>query len=367
MTTRTAGTTTPFSPDPEGVPVELVPSVRLAGGASIPAIGMGTFGSDAYGPDQVAAAVADGLRVGYRLIDCASVYGNEPQVGQVLGDALEGGLDRDELFVVSKVWNDHHAPADVARSARQSLRDLRLDHLDAYLVHWPFPNHHGRGVDVSARDPKARPYEHERFMATWGAMETLVDEGLVRHIGTSNVTVPKLSMIVRDARIRPAVNEMELHPTFQQGELFQVCRDLGIQPLGYSPLGSPSRPVRDRSEGDLVDGEMPEVRRIAESRGIHPALVCLKWAVARGQVPIPFSVKRPQYLSSLQSVCADPLHPDELESLRAAERNNRLIKGQVFLWPGASSWLDLWDVDGTIPGWDGYPSAAQAGRGGSPC
>jgi alcohol dehydrogenase (NADP+) len=99
---------------------------------------------------------------------------------------------------------------------------------------------------------------------------------------------------------------------------------------------------------------MPAVRQIAEARGVHPAVVCLKWAVARGQVPIPFSVKRPQYLSSLQAVTTDPLTPAEVEALRGVERNNRLIKGQVFLWPGASSWLDLWDVDGTIPGWDGY-------------
>jgi len=354
VSTGTTGTWSPFRPDAEGVDPARVPVVRLAGGASMPAVGMGTFGSDAYGPDQVAAAVADGLRVGYRLIDCAAVYGNEPQVGEVLGEALAGGLPRDELFVVSKVWNDHHAPDDVARSVRRSLADLRLDHLDACLVHWPFPNHHGPGADRDDRDPHARPYLHEDFMATWRAMEALVDEGLVRHIGTSNATVPKLRLIVRDARIRPAVNEMELHPTFQQGELFQFCADHDIQPMGYSPLGSPSRPERDRTETDLVDAETPEVRAVAEARGIHPALVCLKWAVARGQVPIPFSVKRPQYLSSLRAVVEDPLTPAEVESLRGAERNNRLIKGQVFLWPGASSWLDLWDVDGTIPGWDGY-------------
>ena len=343
-----------FRPDPDGVPTELVPTVRLAGGAVMPAIGMGTFGSDAYGPDQVAAAVADGLRLGYRLIDCAAVYGNEPQVGEVLGEALRSGLPREDLFVVSKVWNDSHSPADVARSVRRSLTDLQLDHLDGYLVHWPFPNSHSRGADPTERDPHARPYDHEAYMATWNAMESLVDEGLVQHIGTSNVTIPKLRRILADARIPPALNEMELHPTFQQGELFQFCVDHDVQPLGFSPLGSPSRPLRDRTEDDLVDGEMPAVRQIAEARGVHPAVVCLKWAVARGQVPIPFSVKRPQYLSSLQAVTTDPLTPAEVEALRGVERNNRLIKGQVFLWPGASSWLDLWDVDGTIPGWDGY-------------
>ncbi len=343
-----------FRPDPDGVPTELVPTFLLVGGASMPAIGMGTFGSDAYGPQQVAAAVADGLRIGYRLVDCAAVYGNEAEVGTVLGDALRSGLPRTELFVVSKVWNDSHSPDAVARSVRRSLQDLQLDYLDAYLVHWPFPNHHSRGADADERNRHARPYSHPEYMATWQAMETLVDEGLVRHIGTSNVTIPKLGQIVRDARIRPAVNEMELHPTFQQGELFQFCVDHEIQPLGFSPLGSPSRPLRDRGEEDLVDGAMPAVRQIAEARDVHPAIVCLKWAVARGQIPIPFSVKRPQYLASLKSVIADPLTPSELEALRGVERNNRLIKGQVFLWPGASSWLDMWDVDGTIPGWGGY-------------
>jgi diketogulonate reductase-like aldo/keto reductase len=327
----------------------------------MPAIGMGTFGSDAYGPDQVAAAVADGLRLGYRLIDCAAVYGNEAQVGEVLGDALRSGLPREELFVVSKVWNDSHSPVDVARSVRRSLADLQLDHLDAYLVHWPFPNSHSRGADPTERDPQARPYVHEAYMATWHAMETLVDEGLVRRLGTSNVTIPKLRQILADARIRPALNEMELHPTFQQGELFQFCVDHGIQPLGFSPLGSPSRPLRDRTEDDLVDGEMPAVRQIAEARGVHPAVVCLKWAVARGQVPIPFSVKRPQYLASLQAVTTDPLTPAEVEALRGVERNNRLIKGQVFLWPGSASWEDLWDVDGRVTtGVDFAPRTATA-------
>ncbi len=358
MTTGTTSATT-FRPDPEGVDPASVPTVRLAGGASMPGIGMGTFGSDAYGPDEIAAAVADGLRLGYRLIDCAAVYGNEPQVGQALGEALAGGLPRDELFVVSKVWNDHHAPSDVARSVRQSLADLQVDHLDACLVHWPFPNHHGPGADSDDRDPDARPYLHDDFMATWRALEALVDEGLVRHLGTSNMTIPKLRLVLADARVRPAVNEMELHPTFQQGELFQFCQDHDVQPVGYSPLGSPSRPERDRTADDLVDAETPQVQAVARARGIHPALVCLKWAVARGQAPIPFSVKRSQYLSSLRAVTTDPLTPAELESLRGAERNNRLIKGQVFLWPGAGSWLDLWDVDGTIPGWDGYGAPAS--------
>jgi diketogulonate reductase-like aldo/keto reductase len=191
-------------------------------------------------------------------------------------------------------------------------------------------------------------------METWRAMEQLVDEGLVRRIGTSNMTVAKLSLVIRDARIQPAINEMELHPTFQQGELFQFCLDHEIQPVGFSPIGSPARPERDRTDEDFADIEMPVLRRIAEAHGVHPAVICLKWAVQRGQVPIPFSVRPRNYISNLEAVTRDPLTPEELEQMRTVERNSRLIKGQVFLWPGAGSWLDIWDVDGTIPGWNGY-------------
>jgi len=315
---------------------------------------MGTFGSDRYGPAEVSAAVAGALRVGYRLIDCAAVYGNEAAMGEVLAEAVAGGLRRDELFVMSKVWNDMHAPADVVRSVKTSLSDLRVDQLDACFVHWPFPNHHAPGAAADDRHPQSHPYLHEEFMQTWSALESLVDAGLVRHLGTSNVTIPKLELILRDARIQPALNEMELHPCFQQGELFRFCLGHGVQPVGYSPLGSPSRPERDRTPDDIVDTEQEAVREIAAAHGIHPALVCLKWAVARGQVPIPFSVKREQYLANLRAVVGDPLTPAETEAMRGVERNNRLIKGQVFLWPGSQSWLDLWDVDGTIPGWTGY-------------
>jgi alcohol dehydrogenase (NADP+) len=335
---------------PTPVDPALVPRRELRGGASVPAIGIGTFGSDRYGPAEVGAAVAGALAAGYRLVDCAAVYGNEPQVGEALAGALAGGIPREDLFVASKVWNDAHAPRDAVASVHRSLRDLRLEHLDAVFVHWPFPNSHPPMADTDARDPHARPYDHEAYLALWGALEDLVDAGLVRHLGTSNTTVAKLDLLLRDARILPALNEMELHPCFQQPELFEHCVRHGIQPVGYSPLGSPSRPERDRAPGDVVDTEDPVVVRIAEAHGVHPALVCLKWAVARGQVPIPFSVKPAQYTANLRAVVEDPLTADEVADLAAADRGERLIKGQVFLWPGAESWRDLWDVDGTIPG-----------------
>ncbi len=333
---------------PDGVDPARVPTHRLASGAAIPVIGLGTFGSDRYGAAEVAAAVREGLAAGVRHVDCASVYGNEREIGAVLRGALDGGLPRAGLWVTSKLWNDMHAPADVARSCERSLRDLGLDHLDLYLVHWPFPNFHAKGVDVGSRDPNARPYLHERYLETWRAMEGLVRRGLVRHLGTSNMTIPKLKLLLRDAAIRPAVNEMELHPHFQQPELFSFVLAEGIVPVGYSPLGSPRRPERDRTPADTVDLEDPVVLRIAERHRTSPAAVCLKWSVQRGAVVIPFSVKREQIVANLSAVTGDPLTDDAMRDLAGIDRQCRLIKGQVFLWKPGQSWEDLWDPAGEI-------------------
>src|SRR6187455_2679794 len=236
-----------MNPSLEPVDPALVPQRAVAGGARMPAIGLGTFGSDRVSGERIAAAVHDAIRLGYRHIDCAAVYGNEHLIGESLERAMAEGVRRDELWITSKLWNDNHAPERVAPALEGSLRDLGLDHLDLYLVHWPFPNTHQPGVDVGSRDSNAQPYRHDRFMATWAELEKLVQRGLVRHIGTSNMTIPKLQLVLRDAHIRPVANEMELHPHFQQPELFDYVRSQGIEPVGYSPIGSPGRPERDRT------------------------------------------------------------------------------------------------------------------------
>jgi diketogulonate reductase-like aldo/keto reductase len=341
-------TSAPFVPPPDAVDPALVPQRTAYTGARIPAIGLGTFGSDRFSGEAIAQAVMGAIEVGYRHIDCASVYGNEHLIGQSLETMIARGVPREDLWITSKVWNDKHAPDDVIASCEQSLKDLRLDYLDLYLVHWPFPNHHAAGVDVSSRDPHAQPYIHENYMRTWRAMETLVQRGLVRHIGTSNMTIPKLRLVLRDAEIKPACNEMELHPHFQQPELYQFTLDNGIVPIGYSPIGSPSRPDRDRTAEDTVDIEDPVIVAIAERLGVHPALVCIKWAVQRGQIPIPFSVKREQYLSSLRAVVGEPLTEADTRAIASIDKNCRLIKGQVFLWKDDQPWEDLWDVNGEI-------------------
>jgi len=325
----------------------VIPKRRLYSGAQMPAIGLGTFGSDHVAAGAVAAAVEGAAAVGYRHFDCASVYGNEHEIGYAL-QQVRRQVKRKQLWITSKLWNDKHGEHDVIPSCRRSLSDLRLDYLDLYLVHWPFPNYHPPGCDVSSRSKDAEPYIHADFMKTWRKMEELVDLGLVRHIGTSNMTIPKLTLVLRDARIKPAVNEMELHPHFQQPELFDFVRSNGIVPVGYSPIGSPARPERDRTPEDTVPTQDPVIVRIANRLGVHPAVVCIKWAVQRGQVPIPFSTNRNHYLSNLEGVVGEPLTDDEMREISAIDRNCRLIKGQVFLWKEGQSWEDLWDLDGEI-------------------
>ncbi len=323
-----------------------VPQRTLHTGATMPAIGLGTFGSDHVSAVEVAEVVKGAAAAGYRHFDCASVYGNEAEIGASLEEIIRGGIRREDLWITSKLWNDKHDEDDVIASCRQSLSDLRLDSLDLYLVHWPFPNFHPPGCDVTSRSPGAKPYSHENYMKTWRKMEELVDRGLVRHIGTSNMTIPKLKLVLRDARIKPAVNEMELHPHFQQPELFRFVLENGMQPVGYCPIGSPGRPERDRTPTDTAPTEDPVIVRIAESHGIHPAVVCIKWAVQRGQTPIPFSVHH--YRANLKGVVGDPLSGEEMRSIAAIDRNCRLIKGQVFLWKEGQTWEDLWDVNGGI-------------------
>jgi alcohol dehydrogenase (NADP+) len=337
-----------FNGAPDGVDPAKVPFKKIAGGARLPCIGLGTFGNDCYDGDTIAAAVKDVITLGYRHIDCASVYGNEDLIGRALTEVQRGGLDRADLWITSKLWNDKHADKDVIPSCEKSLRDLGLDYLDLYLIHWPFPNFHAKGVTVSSRDPNAKPYIHENYMATWRQMEKLVAMGLVKHIGTSNMTIPKLKLLLRDAEIRPVSNEFESHPHFQQEELFRYLVENNIVPIAFSPIGSPCRPERDRTPQDTVDMEDPVIVRIARRLDIHPAVVCVMWAIQRGQVPIPLSVTRGKYLANLQAAVSAPLTVQDMRDIAGIDKKCRLVKGQVFLWKPDQTWDALWDPDGKI-------------------
>lgn len=237
----------------ERVEPALEPQRKLSNGMVIPGIGMGTFGNDRFSPEQTAEAVYGAIKAGYRLFDCAAAYGNEKDIGKVFGQAFSKGIvQREELTIMSKVWNDMHGKGDVLVACATSLRELGLDYLDIYMVHWPFPNYHAPGAHLDGRNPDAVPFSVEEYMRTWRQMERLVDMGLVRSIGMSNMTITKLEQILPLCRIRPTVLEVEMNPTFQQPKLFEYCKAHDILPIAFSPMGSPCRPERDTEEGDVV-------------------------------------------------------------------------------------------------------------------
>lgn len=325
----------------------IVPKVKLYTGDEIPCVGMGTFGSDRFTPEQVSQAVAGAIRCGYRMFDCAACYGNEDQIGEVFKAAFdEGVVERKEMYIMTKVWNDMHER--VEESCKKSIADLQCDYIDLFFIHWPFPNYHAPGCDVESRNPNSKPFSVEEFISTYRQCESLVEKGLIRHIGISNMTIPKLEAVLPLMKIKPVACELELHPCFQQQELFDYLVAHDIQPIGFMPLGSPQRPERDMMPEDIADMKTPEMQEIAKAHNCHPALIALKWAHQRGQIPIPFSVHEAEYVSNLKAMTEDPLTDEEMAKIATLERNNRLVKGQVFLWPGAKDWHDLWDEDGKI-------------------
>lgn len=325
----------------------MVPKVKLYTGEEIPCVGMGTFGSDRFTPEQVSNAVAGAIRCGYRMFDCAACYGNEDQIGEVFHAAFEEGVvERKDLFIMTKVWNDKHER--VEESCRKSIQDLQCDYIDLFFIHWPFPNYHAPGCDVDSRNPDSRPFSVEEFMNTYRQCEELVRKGLIRHIGISNMTIPKMEAVLPLMEIMPSACESEMHVCFQQKEIFDYLTEHKIQPIGFMPLGSPQRPERDMCPEDVADLQTPEMQEIAKAHGCHPALIALKWAHQRGQIPIPFSVHEAEYVSNLKAMTEDPLTEEEMKTIETLERNNRLVKGQVFLWEGAKDWHDLWDEEGKI-------------------
>ncbi|CRK42195.1 hypothetical protein BN1723_018976, partial [Verticillium longisporum] len=254
-------------------------SFKLNSGHSIPAVGLGTWQS---GPNEVARAVEHALRHGYRHIDAAAVYDNEEEVGAGI---KASGVPREEIFLTSKLWNTHHKAEDVEEALDQSLADLGTDYVDLYLIHWPvsfskpaekkqrFPLAADGGVDVI--DVPASE--------TWKAMEALVKKGKIRSIGVSNFSRARIEDLLKNAEIKPAVNQIEAHPYLQQPELLEWSKQQDILITAYSPSGNNIYNLPKALDD-------PEVAAIAKEVGRQPAQVLIQWAVQRGTVVLPKSV-----------------------------------------------------------------------------
>lgn len=305
----------------------------------MPALGLGTWKS---ATGEVGAAVREALRIGYRHIDCAAIYGNEAEVGQALAAALAAGeVSRDELWVTSKLWCNSHERADVVSALSKTLADLRLERLDLYLVHWPVAVRRDR---VSAKAPgDFAPESEVSLLETWRGMEDAQAAGLTRCIGVSNYSAKKLRDLAPDARVQPAVNQVELHPYLQQRELVEHCRSAGIVVTGYSPLGSSDRPAGMKRADEPVLLEDPVLSEVAAHHGASPAQVLLAWQLQLGLSVIPKSV-RPARLRENFSAQDIELDPDDMQAIAALDKRRRYVDGAFWCMPGSPhSLASLWD------------------------
>jgi len=306
-----------------------VSKVVLSNGAHMPVVGLGTWKA---GPGEVRSVVENAIKLGYRHIDCACDYGNEVEVGEAIKSCIEQGVcTREELWITSKLWNTYHAREHVELACRKTLADLKLDYLDLYLIHFPislkFVPFEKRYPPEWIHDPEGEnprlEYEDITVRETWEAMESLVDKGLVRNIGVSNFNCQTIMDMVKYARIRPVVNQVEIHPYLVQTQLVEYLQSIGIHLTAFSPLGSGSYISLggDRGLGVGVLSD-PVVVEIAASLNRTPAQVVLRWNIQRGNSIVPKSVRESRMIENI-SLFDFELTNDQMNAISALDRKLR--------------------------------------------
>jgi alcohol dehydrogenase (NADP+) len=284
-------------------------TIPLAHGTgAIPAVGFGTLIPDR---EKGRAAIRTALEVGFRHLDAAEAYRNEDVVGDVIKEALDKGiLNREQLFVTTKLWNNNHRPERVKPALEASLRRLQVDYADAYLIHTPFAFAPGDDQYPKEADGKPAYDKGITLLDTWRALEELVDAGLARAIGLSDVKLDTLKEIVANARIKPAIVQVESHPYLPEWELLDFCKANGIVLLAFAPLGHGMEP-------SIHDD--PVLKSIAERIGETPAHVALAWAVQRGTAFLTTSTN-PDHIRENYEI--SPIPDDSLREIREGITKN---------------------------------------------
>ncbi|MDP4624303.1 MAG: aldo/keto reductase [Akkermansiaceae bacterium] len=301
-------------------------TLSLRNGDEIPALGLGTWRAD---KGEVGEAVKNAIAIGYRHIDCAMVYENEKEIGEAFEEIFASGqVQREDVWITSKLWCDKHDPEDVIPALKQTLADLRLDYLDLYLVHWPIALKPGSHFPEKPEDfltPEEMPLSE-----TWKGMEKALEAGLCRHIGVSNLNPVHLEKIAATTTHPPEVNQVECHPFLNQNELLAVCNKHGVLLTAYSPLGTGKE--KDEDTPDIFTD--PVLGEIAKSHDVSPAEIALAWAVQRGTNPIPKSINAERLRKNLEA--ADlVLTDEEMGRIDGLDQGHRFIDGK--LWTGEGS------------------------------
>ncbi|KAK7287182.1 hypothetical protein RIF29_00284 [Crotalaria pallida] len=315
-----------------------VPEVTLNSGTKMPIIGFGTATSPLPQPQELTSIIVDAIEIGYRHFDTASIYGTEQPLGHAASKALELGLikNRDEVFITSKLWaTDNHHDL-VLPALKTTLQKLGLEYVDLYLIHWPVRLRHGvEGFNCTGED--VIPID---IKGTWEAMEECYKLGLAMSIGVSNFGIKKLTQLLEHATIPPAVNQVEMNPSWHQGKLREFCKQKGIHVTAWSPLGA-----YKVLWGSSAVMENPILHEIAMARNKSVAQIALRWIYEQGASAIVKSFNKERMKQNLD-IFDWELRPEELDKINQIPQC-RLSKAEMFVSENGhiKSLEELWDGD----------------------
>ncbi|RWR75130.1 methylecgonone reductase-like protein [Cinnamomum micranthum f. kanehirae] len=316
---------------------EGVPETVLNSGEKIPMIGLGTASSPVP-HDLLISSFISAIETGYRHFDTAALYGSEAPLGKAIAQALQQGLvkTREELFITSKLWCTEAHHDRVLPALKQTLQNLELDYIDLYLIHWPLSLKPGE-IKFPFNKEDLLPMD---FKAVWEAVEECQRLGLVKSIGVSNFSWKKLSQLMVNAKIPPAVNQVELNPAWQQRKLRDFCKENGILVSAWSPLGKNGAPW-----GSLAVMHSPILKEIAAAKGKSTAQVSLRWIYQQGVSVIVKSFNKERMKENLE-IFDWELSEEELQQISQIPKH-RGFSGELFISPNGpyKTLQELWDED----------------------
>ena len=305
----------------------------------MPALGLGTWKS---AKGEVYEVVRKAIEIGYRHFDCASFYGNEAEIGNAISDAIKNGdVIREDLWITSKLWNNRHKKDDIQPAFEITLKDLTLDYIDLYLIHWPVVLQNQASYAQQSSDLIS--LSEIPLTQTWQGLIDLKEKGLTKHIGVSNFSIKKVNQITEESGIVPEVLQIELHPFLQQQKILNFAQEKGIFLTGYCPLGSADRPAVRILENEPKLFQQQVILDIAKDKDISPAQVILAWAVNRGTSVIPKSVNPERLKQNLEAADIE-LSTQEMTKMNSLDLHYRYIKGDFWCIEGSDYTLEnLWD------------------------